>query len=47
MQRLKLYLPMIVVLLTALLVLADFFTTGLIDGVGHALALCPVASGAG
>ncbi|MBN9391329.1 MAG: hypothetical protein J0I20_25085 [Chloroflexi bacterium] len=39
MQRLKLYLPLIVVLLTALLVLADFFTTGLIDGVGHALAL--------
>jgi ABC-type antimicrobial peptide transport system permease subunit len=39
MQRLKLYLPLFVVLLTALLVLADFFTTGVADGIGHALAL--------
>lgn len=39
MQRLRLYLPLIVVLLTGLLVLADFFTTGLADGIGHALAL--------
>ncbi len=39
MQRLKLYMPLFVVLLTALLVLVDFFTTGLVDGIGHALAL--------
>ena len=39
MQRLKFYLPLIVVVLSALLVLADFFTTGLADGIGHALAL--------
>lgn len=39
MQRLKLYLPLFVVLLTALVVLVDFFTTGLVDGIGHALAL--------
>lgn len=39
MQRLRIYLPLFVVLLTALLVLVDFFTDGLVDGIGQVLAL--------
>src|SRR4051794_38574074 len=39
MRRLSIYLPLFVVLLTALLVLVDFFTDGLVDGIGHVLAL--------
>jgi hypothetical protein len=39
MQRIKFYLPLIVVFVTALLVLVDFFTNGLVDGIGHGLAL--------
>jgi hypothetical protein len=39
MQRVKIYLPLIVVFVTALLVLVDFFTTGLVDNIGHVLAL--------
>jgi hypothetical protein len=38
-RRLAFYIPLIVIYLSAILVLLDFFTNGLVDGIGHWLAL--------
>ncbi|HEX2914020.1 MAG TPA: hypothetical protein VH186_24665 [Chloroflexia bacterium] len=39
MRRIGLYIPLVIIYLVALLVLLDFFTQGLVDGVGRLLAL--------
>lgn len=39
MRRLGLYIPLIIIYLSAALVLLDFFTDGLVDGAGRLLAL--------